>query len=57
MSEVATDHLWVYWAVAGPSTLLVVTIVGTFAMFQKRKHERGLKEARRQAGKQAGYVV
>ena len=46
MHEVMTDHFWVYWAVTGPLTLLVMGVVITFSIYQVRQRKREMEKAK-----------
>jgi hypothetical protein len=45
MRGVMTDHFWIYWAVTGPLTILVMGIVIAFAIRQTRQQRRSLESA------------
>ncbi|KAF2819058.1 hypothetical protein CC86DRAFT_307992 [Ophiobolus disseminans] len=50
MSDVGTSHLWIYWAVAIPATVVLMGFVGTFAFTQSRKNKEAARKAREMAG-------
>ena len=46
MHEVMSDHFWVYWAVTGPLTLLVMSVVIMFAIYQAQQRKREMEKAK-----------
>ena len=50
LSDVMSNHFWIYWAVAAPLTALVMGIVGAYALYQSRKNKKAAEEARKRAG-------
>ena len=46
MHEVMSDHFWVYWAVTGPLTLLVMSVVIMFAIHQAQQRKREMEKAK-----------
>ena len=49
MHEVMTDHFWVYWAVTGPLTLLVMSVVIMFSISQVQQRKREMEKAKKDA--------
>ena len=50
MRKVMTEHFWIYWAVTGPLTILVMGIVTAFAIYQARQNKAATEYARKTAG-------
>lgn len=50
MSDVMTNHFWLYWAVAVPLTVLVMTIVAAYGFGQAREKQKAAEKARNSAG-------
>lgn len=50
MQQVMTDHFWIYWAIAGPLTLVVMGVVIAFTIYQSRQRKTEMEEARKGAG-------
>ncbi len=50
MSDVGTSHLWLYWAVAIPATVVLIVAVGAFAFIQDRKNKEATRKARDNVG-------
>ena len=46
MHEVMTDHFWLYWAVTGPLTLLVMGVVISFSIYQAQQRKREMEKAK-----------
>ncbi|KAL2833520.1 hypothetical protein BJY01DRAFT_253484 [Aspergillus pseudoustus] len=50
MNNVANKHFWIYWAVTGPLTVVIVIGVACWAFLQSRHAERLAQKARRTVG-------
>jgi len=50
MSGVMTKHFWFYWAVAIPSTLIVMAFVLVFQRIQEKRNKEASEKARREVG-------
>ncbi|KAK3990648.1 hypothetical protein QBC44DRAFT_63455 [Cladorrhinum sp. PSN332] len=46
VSDIASSHLWLYWAVAIPLTLVVMATFGVYAWYQRRKNRLHAQIAR-----------
>ena len=46
MHEVMTNHFWVYWAVTGLLTLLVMGVVILFSIYQVQQRKREMEKAK-----------
>ena len=49
MRDVMTDHFWLYWAVAIPLTIVVMTIMGVYWLIQAREKRKAAENARKNA--------
>ncbi|KAL3442462.1 hypothetical protein BJX65DRAFT_312775 [Aspergillus insuetus] len=50
INNVANKHFWIYWAVTGPLTMVVVSGVASWAFLQSRRAKRVAQLARRSTG-------
>ncbi|RYP76693.1 hypothetical protein DL771_001615 [Monosporascus sp. 5C6A] len=50
MSDVMTDHFWLYWAIAIPLTVVAMAVVGAYGQTQARRNRKAAANARKEAG-------